>query len=96
MHFNIAHKTTKTEAKQRVKDGLEQARPHLKDQAEILKEEWEGDILAFEVLVQGKKISGTLAVTDTEFVIDAKLPLMWRLFEGTIEREIAKQVQALR
>ena len=96
MHFDIAHKTTKTAAKQRVKDALEQARPHMKDQVVINEEKWEGDTFHFAVKLQGKDVTGTLEVTETNFVLDAKLPLMWRLFEGRIEKEIAKQVQAMR
>lgn len=64
-------------------------------QAKILKEEWQGNTLAFEVEIQGKKVSGSLNITDTDYVFDATLPLMWRLFEGKIEKEIQKQVQAL-
>jgi hypothetical protein len=96
MHFKVPHKTTKTEAKQRVKDALEQARPHMKGQAEINKEEWQGDTLHFDVNLQGKNVTGTIEITEMEIVMNAKLPLMWRLFEGRIEKEIAKQVAQLR
>jgi hypothetical protein len=95
MHFKVPHKTTKTEAKQRVKDALEQARPHMQGQVEVNKEEWEGDIFRFDVNLQGKNVTGTLEVTEMELVFNAKLPLMWRLFEGRIEKEIAKQVASL-
>ncbi len=30
-----------------------------------------------------------------QYVLDAKLPLLWRMFEGRIESEIAKQVKSL-
>jgi hypothetical protein len=96
MHFQVAHKKTKTEARQKVKDALEAARPQLKGQAEIKEERWEGDTFHFVVDLQGKQVTGTLVVTDSEFVIDAKLPLLWRLFEGRIEKEIAKQVAGLK
>ncbi|MFZ2555902.1 MAG: polyhydroxyalkanoic acid system family protein [Minisyncoccia bacterium] len=95
MHFKIAHKTTKTEATQRVKDALEQARPHMKGQLDVNSEKWEGNTFHFDVALKGKTITGTLEVTETDFVLDAKLPLMWRIFEGMIEKEIAKQVQSL-
>jgi hypothetical protein len=48
------------------------------------------------VTLQGKQITGTLAIDDKDFIIDAKLPLLWRLFEGKIERTIAEQVKAMR
>ena len=70
-------------------------RPHLKDQATVTREDWEGETLNFAAEVQGKTITGTLVVTDTEFVIDAKLPLLWRIFEGRIEKMIAEQAKLL-
>lgn len=95
MHFKIAHKTTKTQATQRVKDALEEARPHMKGEMEVNGEKWEGNTFHFDVALKGKNITGTLEITETEFVLNAKLPLMWRIFEGMIEKEIAKQVQSL-
>lgn len=65
-------------------------------QAEIKKEEWNADTLHFAVLVQGKEITGTLEVTENDFILDAKLPLMWRIFEGRIQKEVAKQVEQMR
>lgn len=96
MHFKAPHKKTKTEAKQRVKDALEEARPHMHGQVEIIEEKWEGDTFHFSVNLQGKEVTGTLEVTETDFILDAKLPLLWRMFEGRIEKEIRKQVDALK
>ncbi len=96
MHFKAPHKTTKTAAKQKVKDAIEAARPHMKDQVVINTEEWQGDIFHCDVNLQGKKVTGTLEVTDMDFIVDAKLPLLWRMFEGRIEKEIAKQMEAMR
>lgn len=64
-------------------------------QAKINKEEWDGNTLHFDLELQKKPVSGTLEVTDTEYILDAKLPLMWRVFEGKIEKEIKKQVEGL-
>ena len=95
MHFKIPHKSTKFDAVKKVKQALEEARPHLKGQATIDEERWETDVLHFAASVQGKQITGTLEVTDTDFILDAKLPLMWRLFEGRIEKMIAEQVKQM-
>jgi hypothetical protein len=95
MHLQIPHKTSKQDALTRVKHGLEEMRPKMAGQAQIHEERWDGDTLHFDVTAQSQRISGTFAVTDTEFVIDAKLPLMLKLFEGRIEREIMAQVGQL-
>lgn len=84
-----------SKAKGRVNMMLNQHRGAIMQQAKIIKEEWQGDTLAFEMEIQGKKVNGSLAITDQNYVFDATLPLMWRLFEGKIEKEIAKQVAAL-
>ncbi len=95
MHFKAPHATTKTEATQKVKDAIEAARPHLQGQVEVNEERWEGDTFHFSLNLQGKTVTGTLEVTDTDFILNAKLPLLWRMFEGRIEKEIAKQMAAL-
>lgn len=95
MHFNIPHNMSQDAAITRVKRALEDAKPHMKDQATLNEERWEGATLHFDVALQGKNITGTLEVTETEFVINAKLPLMWRMFEGMVQKEIQKQVQQL-
>ncbi len=95
MHFKFPHKTTKFKASQKVKQALQMARPQLKGKATIDEETWRGDILTFGVTVEGKKITGTLEINDRDFVIDAKLPLLWRLFEGKIEKMVAEQIKQL-
>ncbi|MBI4087866.1 polyhydroxyalkanoic acid system family protein [Candidatus Kaiserbacteria bacterium] len=95
MHIQIPFKGSKSEAVARMKRALEEARPKMGDQATIHEERWEGDTLRFDVTAQGARISGTLAVGDSEMVVDAKLPLMMRLFEGKIERELGEQIKRM-
>lgn len=95
MHFNIPHKTSKLDAKKKVLQALLDAKPHLADQATIDEERWEGDTLHFAATLQGKKITGSLEITNTGLIVDAKLPLMWRLFEGRIEKMISEQVRQM-
>jgi hypothetical protein len=95
MNFKIPHQTSKSDAKSKVARALQDARPHLKDNATIDEERWEGDTLHFAATLQGKQISGTLEVTDTDLIVDATLPLMWRLFEGRIEKMIAQHLQQM-
>jgi hypothetical protein len=95
MNFKIPHTSSKFEAQKKVKRALEDARPQLKGQATIDEERWEGNTLHFGATVQGKSITGTLEITDSHFNIEAKLPLMWRLFEGRIEKMISEQVKQM-
>jgi hypothetical protein len=95
MHIKIPHKGTKDAAKAQIEKMLADGRAQFKDQVAIHEERWEGDALHFDLTAQGQRISGTLLVEDAQFVLDAKLPLMLRLFEGRIEREVAEQVRKL-
>jgi hypothetical protein len=79
----------------RVKKGLDDARPQFAQHASDIEERWEEDTLHFAFSIQGKRIEGTLEVQDSEFVLDAKLPLMWRMFEGRIEKMIQEQTKQM-
>ena len=96
MHFEVPHGASQNQAIERVKAGLLQAVPHLKqNNVTIDKQEWEGSTLNFAATLQGKQITGTVQVLEKQFVIDAKLPLLWRMFEGKIEKMIAEQAQGM-
>lgn len=91
MHVQIPHKFSTTEAVSRVKNAIADAKSKMGDKGKIDEERWEGNTLHFAVSGQGQHVSGTLEVKDKEFILDAKLPLMLRLFEGKIEQAIKEQ-----
>lgn len=91
MHLKIPHKLSRAEAVAHVKKMIAESKPQIGDKATIEKEEWQGDTLHFAFTAQGQHISGQMAVEDGAFVIDAKLPLMLRMFEGKIEKMVAEQ-----
>lgn len=95
MHLQIPHKTSQQDALVRVKKGLEEHRAQLLANAEIHEERWDGNTLHFDVTAQGQRISGTLEVAEKDFAINAKLPLMLRLFESRIEKQIMEQMKAI-
>ena len=67
----------------------------MQGQVVMEKEEWDGDTFNFAFLVQKQRITGSVLVEDAQFVVDAKLPLLWRMFEGKIQRTIEEQVKTL-
>ena len=95
MHIEVPHKFSQAQAIDQVKKGLVAAKPQMAGQVVINKEEWEGNTLSFAFTAQRQQVTGTLLVEANRFVVDAKLPLMWRLFEGKIERAISEQVAQL-
>lgn len=76
---------------------LEAARtqPEFKEKVNITEERWENDVFHFAFTAQGQHISGTLEVKEKEYDINAKLPLMMRLFEGKIKKAIEAQTKEL-
>lgn len=95
MHIKIPHKLRKYEAVARVQKALNAARSHMGKDVQMNEEKWTDNVLHFDLTAQGKRVTGTLTVEDSNFTLDAKLPLMWRLFEGRIEKEIAEQIRHL-
>lgn len=93
MHVIINHSFTKNEAVTRVKQALAGARSQAAQHVQGLEENWEADTLNFAFNLQGKKITGSLEVRDKEFELNAKLPLLWRMFEGKIEKMISEQAK---
>jgi len=91
MHFEIPHKDSAPTAVAKIKQALNQSRGELQKHATGITEKWEGNTLHFGATVQGSTITGTLDIKDEVFVIDAKLPLLWRMFEGRIEKMIQEQ-----
>ena len=91
MHLKLPHQFTKADAVVRVKKMLTDAKPQLAGKAEIEEERWDGDVLHFGFTANGQHISGQLTVEDSAYVVDAKLPLMLRMFEGKIEKMISEQ-----
>jgi hypothetical protein len=95
MHLKIPHKFNKEEALKRVKDALDKGRKDLAAHAEVEEERWEGETLHFAGTIQGQHISGSLEVGESDFTLDATLPLLWRMFEGRIERAIEGEVKKM-
>src|SRR3989338_1915760 len=92
MQISFPHKQSKTEAIARVKSMLEESRAKIAENATNAKTNWNENVLSFEFTAQGSHISGTLTVQEESFDLYAKLPLMYRMFEGSIERMIKAEI----
>lgn len=57
---------------------------------------WNDNVLDYAFTAQGKHIEGTLTITDTDMEIYAKLPLMYRMFEGMLERKIEAEIAKMK
>jgi hypothetical protein len=59
------------------------------------KGEWKEDVFNFSFEARGFKIKGTLEVTDTQVILDAKLPFLARPFEGMIRTNIERELDQI-
>jgi putative polyhydroxyalkanoate system protein len=93
MRVTVPHNTDKATARRRVDARLQQLLAQYGTYINDVDQRWEGDRLLFSGSARGFKANGTLEVTDSEVIIDGKLPLIARPFEprikSTIEREAA-------
>ena len=98
MRMVVAHHTTKDEARRIIERRLDQLRAQYGGMASDIQESWNDNVFTFSAKARGFTGSGTLEITDTEVIIDGKLPLIAKPFEprirSTIEREAAAMFPA--
>lgn len=95
MQLKLKHEDSQAAAVARIKNALRQHRAEILKNAPDAEERWEGNVLHFAATVQKQHFSGTLTVLDREFDVYLKLPLMMRMFEGRIKKQIEEQAKGL-
>ena len=95
MRISVPHRTDKTTARRIINERIGQLfgqyGHYLKDSSH----EWDGDRLVFTGSAKGIKANGTVEITDTEVIIDSKLPLIAKPFESRIKSSIEKEAEAM-
>ena len=95
MRFRYVHGVSREQAIQ----DLGNLRPHLLSRfgndVSDLRERWAGNVLSMSFAARGQKIAGTLTVEDEWLLLDAKLPLAARLFEGRIKSGIQETLDSV-
>jgi hypothetical protein len=93
MQITVPHNTTKENARKKVEARLQQLEGQYGHYATEMDKVWTGDRLDFTVKAKGMTGKGSLEITDTEVILDGKLPLLAKPFEprirNTVEREAA-------
>ena len=95
MRIAVPHHTSKEFARSKVDQRLGQLLSQFGGHAEEIEHEWLGDTMRFKGKARGLPIEGTVDVTDREVVIDAKLPLMAKMFEGRIRQAVEREADAM-
>lgn len=93
MRIAVPHHTTRANARKIVEKKIDGLLAQFSHHADEVEHDWSGDTLHFKGKARGFTIEGAMEITDSEVVIDGKLPLLARPFESrirqTVEREAA-------
>ena len=95
MRIAVPHHTSKDVARGKVDQRLGQLLSQFGDHAEEIEHEWLGDTMRFKGKARGLAVEGTIDVTDAEIILDAKLPLVAKMFEGRIREAVEREAGAM-
>ena len=95
MKVTIPHRTDKATAKQKLNERIAQLFGQYGHYLSESEHKWEGDRLHFSGSAKGFKTSGTIEVTDSEVIIDGKLPLIAKPFEPRVKSTIEKEASEM-
>ena len=95
MRIAIEHHTTKAKAKKIVEQRLRNAEKQYGQMASDFDWEWHGDTLHISGKAKGFSLKGTLEITDTDVIVDGKLPLLAKPFESRIRQTVEREGEAM-
>jgi Putative polyhydroxyalkanoic acid system protein (PHA_gran_rgn) len=95
MRIAVEHHTTKANARQIVERKINNLLQSYGAQADQAEHEWRGDTLYFKGKARGFNIEGTVDITDTDVILDGKLPLIARAFEGKIRQTVEAEAERM-
>ena len=98
MRIEVPHNTTRDKARKIVELKLKALESQYGHYANDLDHQWQGDTLHFSFKAKGFTGKGTLEITESNAIIDGKLPLIAKPFESrirsTVEREAEEMFRA--
>jgi hypothetical protein len=95
MKIIVPHHTTREEARKIVDRRLGELLAQYGHYASDSQMTWSGDRLDFSGKAKGFSVNGTIEVTDTEVIIDGKLPLIAKPFEPRIKSAVEREAAAM-
>lgn len=95
MRVAVPHNTSRQIARSKVEKRLSHLLSQFGGKADEIEHEWQGDTLRFKGKARGLTVEGTVEVTDADVVIDGKLPLIAKPFEGKIREAVQKEADAM-
>ncbi len=95
MRIAVPHHTTKGSARSRIEEKLAALLGQFGGRIDDLQQQWVGDTLEFKGKARGFKLEGTVEVTESEVIVDGKLPMMALPFEGRIREAVKREAETM-
>jgi hypothetical protein len=95
MRIELPHHTTRDDARKKVDAKIEHLMGRFGHHADHSEHEWKGDTLHFHIKAKGMSAKATLEVTDSDVILDAKLPFMALPFEGRIRSTLQEEAESM-
>jgi|SRR4051812_18109163 putative polyhydroxyalkanoate system protein len=95
MRIAVPHRTTKEKARKILEQRISQLEKQYGHYASDVEKSWSGDRMDFGFKAKGFSGKGSVEVTDSEVIIDGKLPLIAKPFEPRIKSTIEKEAATM-
>jgi hypothetical protein len=95
MRIVIPHHTDKASARRRIEARLEELLGEHGHYLSEINQHWAGDRLVFSGTAKGFKVNGSVEITDSEVILDGKLPLIAKPFESRIKSTIEREASTI-
>jgi putative polyhydroxyalkanoate system protein len=95
MRIAVPHRTTKENARRIVERRMAELERQYGQYASDVDKTWNGDRLDFGFKAKGFSGKGTVEITDSEVIIDGKLPLLAKPFEPRIRSTIEREAETM-
>lgn len=95
MKLTIPHNSDRETVRRKIEMRLQALMGQYTQYLNDVEHHWEGDRLLLKGSAKGFKAHGSVEVTDSEVIIDGKLPLIAKPFEPRIKNTIEKEAESM-
>lgn len=95
MRIAVPHNTTKDNARRIVEQKIGELLRSFGSHADEAQHEWSGDLFRFKGKARGFHVEGSVEITDQVVILDGKLPLIAKPFEGKIRQTVEAEAERM-
>jgi putative polyhydroxyalkanoate system protein len=95
LRIAVQHNTTREKARKVVEDRLKALHAQYGSYANDIDHNWDGDTLHVAFKAKGMTVKGTVEITDTDVILDGKVPLIAKPFESRIRSTVEREAESM-